>query len=98
MKLTSLWQQADKTDNLKQVCGVVAVSITWDKYLRRNLLEIVRSLFRIPDILETFNHPSPELVQMIKNEVAAYELSPEMYWASEVCGLSTTFLGLFLHR
>ena len=31
-------QQADKTDNLKQVCGVVAVSITWDKYLRKEFV------------------------------------------------------------
>ena len=40
--------------------------------------------FRVPGILETFNHPSPEIVQMMKNEVAAYEQNPGTYWGDEV--------------
>ncbi|XP_028407750.1 tudor domain-containing protein 5-like isoform X2 [Dendronephthya gigantea] len=37
----------------------------------------------VPDILETFNHPSSELVQMIKNETTAYERNPGTYWVEE---------------
>ncbi|CAB3989469.1 Hypothetical predicted protein, partial [Paramuricea clavata] len=40
-------------------------------------------LSTVPGILETFDHPSPELVQMMKNEVSAYEQNPGTYWGEE---------------